>query len=50
MGDLKEPCPGDIDGDGLVNVTDLLNVIADWGDPYDVDDLLTVIASWGQCL
>ena len=50
VGDLEEPCEGDIDGDGFVNVTDLLNVIANWGDPYAVDDLLTVIASWGQCL
>lgn len=44
-----EPCPGDINGDNTVNVSDLLDVIADWGAPYDVDDLLAVIAGWGTC-
>jgi len=42
-------CPGDITGDNVVNVTDLLGVIAGWGDPYDVSDLLTVIGAWGAC-
>ena len=37
---------GDITGDGAVNVSDLLDVIAGWGDPYDVDDLLLVISQW----
>jgi len=41
-----QPCPGDTDEDGLVNVSDLLYVIANWGNPYTVDDLLTVIANW----
>ena len=41
-------CPGDINGDGSVNVTDLLDVIGNWGDPYDVSDLLTVIGEWGN--
>ena len=53
--------PGDINGDGLVGVDDLLIVIANWGScdstecPGDlngdgmvgVDDLLIVIANWG---
>ena len=39
--------PGDINGDGSVNVEDLLMVIANWGNPYTVEDLLTVIANWG---
>ena len=50
--------PGDVDGDGFVNVTDLLLVIGDWnctggcvgdvnGDGVvDVSDLLLVIANW----
>ncbi len=41
-------CPGDINGDGSVNVTDLLDVIGNWGDPYDVSDLLIVIGEWGN--
>jgi len=51
--------PGDINGDGLVNVTDLLAVIDDWGAcsdcPGDVNndgsvnvgDMLLVIGEWG---
>ena len=42
-------CEGDVNGDGQVNVTDLLAVIAGWGTPYDVSDLLAVIAGWGAC-
>ncbi len=42
------PCPADVDGDGQVNVSDLLAVIAGWNDPYDVDDLLIVISEWGN--
>ena len=56
-----EDCVGDVNGDGFVNVQDLLQVIADWacdgdceadlnGDlTVDVSDLLLVIASWGSC-
>lgn len=49
VGDVTQPCDGDINGDNTVNVTDLLDVIANWGDPYDVSDLLTVIGAWGAC-
>ena len=42
-------CEGDVTGDGDVNVSDLLAVIGDWGDPYDVSDLLAVIGGWGEC-
>lgn len=45
----SEPCPGDINGDTLINVDDLLMVISDWNNPYDIDDLLAVIAGWGDC-
>ena len=50
---------GDVNGDGFVNITDLLLVIANWGcfgecigdvtgdDTVDVSDLLLVIANWG---
>ena len=49
LGGVDEPCPGDLDDDGSVNVDDLLAVIAGWGDTYDVDDLLIVIGAWGSC-
>jgi hypothetical protein len=52
--------PGDVDGDGVVNVADLLTLLASWGAcdgppcPADFDnngtvnvaDLLTVLANW----
>ena len=56
-----DSCPADIDGDGAVNVTDLLAVLAAWGEcpgcPEDLDgdgnvgiaDLLELLASWGPC-
>lgn len=47
--DFCTGCDGDITGDGLVDVDDLLTVITGWGNPYGVDDLLIVIAAWGEC-
>lgn len=44
--DAEPVCPGDFSGDGATNVTDLLVVISEWGDPYDVKDLLAVISDW----
>ncbi|HIB51477.1 MAG TPA: hypothetical protein EYO40_09480 [Phycisphaerales bacterium] len=54
-------CPADINGDGSVNVSDILLMISAWG-PCDgcaedidgsgevnVTDLLTVIGAWGDC-
>ena len=52
-------CP-DITGDGLVNVSDLLAIIDQWGltnSPADVNfdgivdvsDLLIVVGNWGAC-
>ncbi len=59
---IDEPfCPEDINGDGQVNVTDLLSVISAWGDcsgcvedlnddgSVNVTDLLSVIEQWGSC-
>lgn len=53
-------CPGDLNGDGTVNVADLLVLLADWGQnggPADIngdgvvntEDLLLLLASWGEC-
>ncbi len=60
-GCLGTPCPWDIDGDGLVGITDLLDLLAAWGPnpghPADFDgngqvgitDLLALLANWGPC-
>jgi hypothetical protein len=55
-------CSSDLSGDGVVNVTDLLSLIAVWGPcpsacdadfdnsgTVDVADLLTLIGDWGAC-
>jgi len=51
-------CIGDLDGDGVAGVDDLLAIIAGWGGPggdvdgngtTDADDLLAVLAAWGAC-
>ena len=52
-------CP-DINGDGEVNVDEVLSIISGWGssgheadanddDVVDADDLLYVLANWGSC-
>jgi hypothetical protein len=58
------PCPEDCaDGDGDVDVNDLLRLLAQWGSPFmgtgscnfdgdvdvDVTDLLRLLAAWGVC-
>jgi hypothetical protein len=54
-------CPGDLDGDGTVEVDDLLLLLSNWGtdgagadiappnDVVDVSDLLVLLAAWGEC-
>lgn len=53
-------CPGDGTGDGLVDINDLLHLLAAFGsdnDTWDFDgngtvdvgDVLTLIAAWGPC-
>ena len=53
-------CTGDINGDMMVDVSDLLEVVGDWGavgGPADVNDdgivnvadLLAVVDAWGAC-
>ena len=53
------PCPADFDGDGNVNVNDMLRVISDWGGTgradlngdsvVNVTDILQLLDSWGEC-
>ena len=54
------PCTADVILNGTVDVSDMLQVLADWGQtcvPADIDndgvvavtDLLDVLAAWGPC-
>ncbi len=55
-----DPCDTDVNGDGIVDVLDLLDVLTDWGpcpgcdtdvngdDVVDVLDLLEILTDWGQ--
>lgn len=55
------PCVGDFDGDGAVTFTDMVEILANWGDdsgsPADLDgngtvgftDLTLLLAHWGDC-
>ena len=43
-----EPCPGDVSGDGVVNVDDLLQAVAGFGDIYDVNDILMILENYGS--
>jgi hypothetical protein len=52
------PCPADLDGNGVVDVTDLLLLLGAWGTPdaditgdgiTAVEDLLALLGAWGAC-
>jgi hypothetical protein len=60
----RPPCPGDVDGDGVVDAYDVVMLVAAWGPcppeepcPGDTDedgsvgtnDLLALLMSWGPC-
>jgi hypothetical protein len=58
---LPSPCPADVNGDGEVDVADLLIILALWGSAeplgdvngdgiVDVQDLLEVLSAWGPCV
>ena len=59
MTDIVVECPGDIDGDGSVDVTDVLITIGNWGGSgegdingdgtVDVSDILLLVGAWGPC-
>ncbi len=55
-----EPCPADLDDDGMVGISDLIEILAAWGNkggPEDLDgsgfvdigDILAVLGAWGPC-
>ena len=59
---IKSPiCYADINNDGMVDISDVLSVISNWGlckgcpedinqdGNVDVSDLLIVIGNWGPC-
>ena len=46
---IGAPCPFDLDGDSSVGITDLLELLANWGNPWGITDLLALLASWGEC-
>jgi agmatine/peptidylarginine deiminase len=58
--ECENPCPCDVNGDGVVNVSDFLDLLAAWGSaggPADVNDdgivnvqdFLLLLAAWGEC-
>jgi hypothetical protein len=60
--DVKNPCPADCapaGGDGIIDIADLLDLLAQWGGPGPCDtngddtiniaDLLDLLAAWGAC-
>ncbi|MHC4990895.1 MAG: hypothetical protein ACYTJ0_17330 [Planctomycetota bacterium] len=58
---VPEPCPANVNGDNVVDVDDLIEVVLDWGCEGDcaadvnadgvvgVDDVVEVILDWGPC-
>ncbi|UCD76889.1 MAG: right-handed parallel beta-helix repeat-containing protein [Phycisphaerales bacterium] len=56
-----ESCPADLNGDGIVDIDDLFQVLSAWGScdecpedinedgTVDIDDIFAVLASWGPC-
>ena len=59
--EIDVPCPGDVNGDGIVDGADLAAILGAWGKctdcPEDVDgngivdgaDLAAILGSWGLC-
>ena len=43
-----EPCDGDLNEDGVVNVDDILEAVSGYGTDYDVDDILLVLENYGN--
>lgn len=41
-------CAGDMNDDGSVDTDDVLHVIGNWGDLYNVNDIMMVLENWGS--
>ena len=57
-GTCTTPCPGDLNGDGVVNAADLSSLLGAWGTAGgDIDgdgttnaaDLSALLGGWGAC-
>jgi hypothetical protein len=56
---ISNPCPADTNGDGGIDVADILAAIDNWGGSgtgdvdgsgiVDVSDLLAIVGAWGPC-
>ena len=56
---LENVCPADVNGDGAVDVSDILAAIGNWGGSgdgdvdgsgvIDVSDILAIVSAWGPC-
>lgn len=44
-----EPCPWDLDADGVVSTGDLIVLLGSWGNPYGTADLIDLLGNWGAC-
>ncbi|UCD74421.1 MAG: hypothetical protein JSV91_11590 [Phycisphaerales bacterium] len=55
-----EPCPGDVNGSGVVDIDDVFDVLTHWGEGagqydvnedgiVDIDDIFAILAAWGPC-
>jgi len=42
------PCDGDVTGDGVVNVNDILEAVSGFGTTYDVNDILVILENFGS--
>lgn len=40
------PCPGDLDGNGCVNLADISIVLLNWEMPYTIEDLAPILLNW----
>jgi hypothetical protein len=57
--DITSTCPWDLDGDGLVGITDFLALLGQWGTcgsaDFDgdgevgINDFLELLGNWGPC-